>query len=62
VRVIETKTNREQFRFELPNGFSLETAIVLGEAYLYKNEWKFNPIASGFNGGLRALCESYVCK
>ena len=38
---------------------SIETAIVLGEIYRYKGEWKFNAIGSGFKGGLRALCLNF---
>jgi len=38
---------------------SVETAIVFGELYKHNNEWKFNPIGSGYKGGLNALCNDY---
>ncbi|WP_446430479.1 TerD family protein [Paenibacillus agricola] len=37
----------------------LETAIVVGELYINNGAWKFNAIASGFHGGLSALCSHY---
>ena len=44
--------------FPLEN-FSVETAIVLGEIYRYKNSWKFNAVGAGFSGGLAALCKNF---
>ena len=44
--------------FPLPK-FTVETAIVLGEFYRYKNSWKFNAIGAGFSGGLAALCKNF---
>ena len=40
--------------FPLEN-FTVETAIVLGEIYRYKGNWKFNATGAGFSGGLVAL-------
>lgn len=37
----------------------METAIVDGELYLHKGDWKFHAIGSGFHGGLAALCNSF---
>ncbi len=39
--------------------FTVETAIVLGEVYRYKNAWKFNATGAGFSGGLAALCNDF---
>ncbi len=44
--------------FPLEN-FTVETAIVLGEVYRYKGNWKFNAIGAGFSGGLAALCNNF---
>lgn len=44
--------------FPMPK-FTVETAIVLGEFYRYKNSWKFNAIGAGFSGGLAALCKNF---
>jgi len=44
--------------FPLEN-FTVETAIVLGEVYRYKGNWKFNATGAGFSGGLAALCNNF---
>lgn len=44
--------------FPLEN-FTVETAIVLGEVYRYKGNWKFNATGAGFSGGLAALCKDF---
>lgn len=59
VRIVDELTNNELVRFDLGEDFSTETAVVVGELYRYKGEWKFNAIGSGFKGGLRALCINY---
>jgi tellurium resistance protein TerD len=46
-------------RFDLEEEFSIETSIVVCEIYRSGAEWKFNAIASGFQGGLEALCKNY---
>ncbi len=42
-----------------PENFTVETAIVLGEVYRYKGNWKFNATGAGFSGGLAALCKNF---
>lgn len=59
IRVVDEDTGHEILRYDLGEEFSIETAIVVGEIYKYKNEWKFNAIGSGFQGGLAALCNHY---
>ncbi len=46
-------------RFDLVEDFSIETAIVVCELYRKGNEWKFNAVAAGYQGGLEALCRSF---
>lgn len=53
-------TNGEEaLRFDLVEEFSIETALVVCEIYRYNGEWKFNAVASGYQGGLEALCRNY---
>ncbi len=59
VRVIDEKTNVELLRYDLGEDFAIENTIVVCEIYRHNNEWKFNAIGSGFNGGLYALCKNY---
>ncbi|QGG46493.1 TerD family protein [Heliorestis convoluta] len=50
---------KELFRFTVPDAFVLETAIVLGELYRYRNHWRFAAVGAGYHGGLKALCHTY---
>ncbi|MDE6314451.1 MAG: TerD family protein [Lachnospiraceae bacterium] len=59
VRIVDEAKNEEMLRYDLGEDFSIETAAVFGELYKNNNEWKFNAIGSGFQGGLAALCGSY---
>ncbi len=59
VRIVDEATKKEIIRFDLGEDFSTETAVVVGELYRYKGEWKFNAIGSGFKGGLKTLCVNY---
>jgi stress response protein SCP2/tellurite resistance protein len=59
VRIFNKNTNEELVRFDLGRNFSVETAIVAAELYRHNGEWKFNAIASGFQGGLSALCSHF---
>ncbi len=59
IRVVDLSSNQEVVRYDLGEDFSLETAVVVGEIYRKSGEWKFNAIGSGFNGGLRALCQNF---
>lgn len=46
-------------QFDLEEEFSIETALVVCEIYRKNGEWKFNAVASGYQGGLEALCRDY---
>ncbi len=59
VRIFNELTNEELIRFNLGKDFTVETAIVAAELYRHNGEWKFNAIASGFQGGLAALCSNF---
>lgn len=59
VRIFNEQTNEELIRFDLGRDFTVETAIVAAELYRHNGEWKFNAIASGFQGGLAALCRNF---
>lgn len=59
VRIYNADNNEEILRYDLGEDFSIETSAVFGELYRYNNEWKFNAIGSGFQGGLAAICANY---
>ena len=58
VRIVNQSTSAEICRYELGN-FSVETGLVVAEMYRHGAEWKFNPIGSGFQGGLASICANY---
>lgn len=47
IRLVDGKTNREMCRYNLTDDYSGMTAMVFGEVYRYKGEWKFNAIGQG---------------
>lgn len=49
----------EVLKFDLVEEFSIETALVVCEIYRKGNEWKFNAVGAGYQGGLEALCKSF---
>lgn len=59
IRIYNEETGEELLRYDLGEDFSIETAAVFGELYKNGNEWKFNAIGSGYQGGLAALCANF---
>lgn len=59
IRIVNAETNEELIRYDLGEEYSIETAVIVGELYRYNGEWKFNAIGSGFQGGLKALCQNF---
>ena len=59
IRVVNEANGEELIRYDLGEDFSIETAVVIGELYRNKGEWKFNAIGSGFSGGLASLGKNY---
>ena len=59
IRIFDEANNKEIIRYDLGEDFSIETAVVVGELYRHGNEWKFNAIGSGFQGGLAALGRNF---
>ncbi|WP_431029016.1 TerD family protein [Lysinibacillus sp. LZ02] len=59
VRLINEDTEKEVLRFDLGEDFSIETAVVFCELYRHNQDWKFNAVGSGYQGGLAALVRTY---
>ena len=56
----EFDTNGETvIQFDLEEEFSIETALAVCEIYRKNGQWKFNAVASGYQGGLEQLCRVY---
>lgn len=59
IRICNEETGEELIRYDLGEDFSIETAVVVAELYRNNNEWKFNAVGSGFQGGLASLCKNF---
>lgn len=59
VRLVDEGTGEELVRFDLTEDFSTETALVVAEIYKRDGQWKFNAVGSGYDGGLKVLCNEY---
>lgn len=59
IRVINDETNQEIVRFDLTEDYSTETAMIFGEIYKDKGEWRFLAVGQGYPGGLAAVCDNY---
>lgn len=59
VRLVNEDTGAEVLRYDLGEDFSIETAVVFCEIYKHGNDWKFNAVGSGYQGGLQALVNAY---
>jgi len=59
IRLVNNDSQFEVTRFDLNEEYSTETALVFGELYRLKGEWKFRAVGQGYSGGLNALCATY---
>ena len=59
IRIMDEEKNMEILKYDLGEDFSIETAVIFGELYKNNEEWKFNAIGNGYQGGLGAICSSY---
>ncbi|MFT7072647.1 MAG: tellurium resistance protein TerD [Patiriisocius sp.] len=59
VRIVDNVSNTEIMKFELDEDFSVETAVEFGRIYKRNNEWKFEAIGTGMNGGLEDFLKKY---
>lgn len=44
IRIVDADTNKELCRYNLSENYDAMTAMVFGEVYRYKGEWKFSAI------------------
>jgi tellurium resistance protein TerD len=53
------RQSNEIVRFDLPNPDLSITAMIFGELYRYKEEWKFRAIGQGYTTGLSGVAKDY---
>ncbi|MNM40773.1 General stress protein 16U [compost metagenome] len=59
VALIDADSGTLLVRFPFQAAYGRGSAVVAGELYRNRSEWKFNPIGAGYPGGVKALCKSY---
>jgi len=59
IRVVDAANSNEVARYDLSEDASVETAMVFGELYRHKGDWKFKAVGQGFAGGLGPLAASF---
>ena len=59
LRMLNQQNQTELARMELNDGTNGVTALVVGEFYRYKGEWKFNAVGSGVARDLAGFCAMY---
>jgi tellurium resistance protein TerD len=55
IRVVNQTDQAELARYDLSEDASSETAMIFGELYRYKGEWKFRAVGQGYASGLRGI-------
>ena len=51
IRLVDGRNNNEMCIYNLTENYSGKTAMLFGEVYRYKGEWKFSAIGQGTNDG-----------
>ena len=60
IRIVDADTNTELLKYNLSENYDGMTAMVFGEIYRYKDQWKFNPIGQATkDNGLEELAKRF---
>ena len=59
IRIVNQGDGSEIARFDLSEDASTETAMVFGEIYRNKAEWKFRAVGQGYSSGLTGIARDY---
>ena len=61
IRVINPANNQELIRYNLSEDYHNQTALITGEIYRHKGEWKFAALGNSTQDcGLTDLCERFI--
>ncbi|CAL9410883.1 General stress protein 16U [Streptomyces sp. enrichment culture] len=55
IRVVNRADGLELARYDLSEDASTETAMIFGELYRHRGEWKFRAVGQGYASGLRGI-------
>ncbi len=56
---IEDAKGETAIEYDLEEEFSTETAVIAAEIFRNGDEWKFNAVGEGLEGGLALMCANY---
>ena len=59
IRVLNQAGEAEIARYDLSEDASTETAMIFGEVYRNKSEWKFRAVGQGYSTGLAGIARDY---
>jgi tellurium resistance protein TerD len=59
IRVVNQADDRELARFDLSEDASTETAMIFGELYRHRSEWKFRAVGQGYANGLAGIARDF---
>ncbi|SFC67251.1 TerD family protein [Streptomyces aidingensis] len=59
IRILNQADGAELARYDLTEDASSETAMVFGELYRHRGEWKFRAIGQGYASGLHGIALDY---
>lgn len=55
IRIVNQADGSELARYDLSEDASTETAMIFGEVYRHRGEWKFRAVGQGYASGLRGI-------
>ena len=59
IRIVDNKTNKEVYKYELNEDFSIETGVEFGRLYKRNNAWKFDASGIGYREDLAFFLSKY---
>ena len=59
VRILDEAGKQEKLSFVPDDGGAAVTSMTLGELYLHRGQWKFNPVGNGVRKDLAGQCAVY---
>lgn len=59
IRIENSETGEEMYRYDLSEDFSTQTSVVFAEVYKSSGEWKFKAVGEGYEKELSDLCAEY---
>ncbi|SHG96190.1 tellurium resistance protein TerD [Jatrophihabitans endophyticus] len=59
IRVVNSADGQEITRYDLSEDASTETAMIFGELYRMRGEWKFRAVGQGYDAGLAGIARDF---